>query len=195
MKIEDLEVGKNGKLGNGVGIKPFTETWLPKVDLSHLSAERQGKVERVLREECEVFSKCESDIGNIREFERKINLADKVPVKEPYRHIPKNLYDEVKNYISDLLVNGWIRESCSAYASHIVCVRKKDNSLRMCIDYRKLNNKTTPDCQPIPRIQDILDNLGSQTWFSTLDMSSLSPRLYFRGFSTRDSILYSLGSL
>ena len=182
LKIEDFEVGENGKLGNGVGIKPLTETWLPKVNLSHLIAERQGKVESVLREECDVFSKCESDIGNIREFEMKINLADKVPVKEPYRHIPRNLYDEVKNYISDLPVNGWIRESCSAYASPIVCVRKKENSLRMCIDYRKLNNKTTPDCQPIPRTQDILDNLRSQTWFSTLDMS----KAYHQGYISEE---------
>ena len=96
LRIEDFEVGENGKLRNGVGIKPLTETWLPKVDLSHLSTERQGKVESMLREECDVFSKCESDIGTIREFEMKINLADKVPVKEPYRHIPRNLYDEVK---------------------------------------------------------------------------------------------------
>ena len=60
----------------------------------------------------------------------------------------------------------------------IVCVQKKGNSHRMCIDYRKLNNKTTPDCQPIPRIQDILDNLGSQTWFSTLDVSKAYHQSY-----------------
>ena len=190
LKIDDFEVGGNGRLEDGVGIRPLpekqstaAETWVPKIDLSHLSAEKREKVESMLREECDVFSKCDSDIGNIREFEMKINLVDKVPVKEPYRHIPRNLYDEVKNYINDLLVNGWIRESCSAYASPIVCVRKKDNSLRMCIDYRKLNNKTTPDCQPIPRIQDILDNLGNQTWFSTLDMS----KAYHQGYISEES--------
>ena len=75
-------------------------------------------------------------------------------------------------------MNGWICESFSAYASPIVCVRKKDNTLRMCIDYRKLNNKTVPDSMPIPRIQDILDNLHGQEWFSTLDMSKAYMLIY-----------------
>ena len=52
------------------------------------------------------------------------------------------------------------------------CVReKKDGSLRLCCDYRNLNKKTIPDKQPIPRVQDILDGLGGQHFFSTLDMS------------------------
>ena len=98
LKIEDFEVGGNGRLGNGVGIKPLpekkgtaAEIWASKIDLSHLSAEKREKVESMLREGCDVFSKCDSDIGNIREFEMKINLVDKVPVKEPSRHIPRNL--------------------------------------------------------------------------------------------------------
>ena len=154
------------------------EKCLPKVDLSHLNDEQKCLVEKLLIQECEVFSKSDSDIGNIENFKMKIELSDETPVKEAYRQLPRSLYSEVKNYINDLLVNGWIRESFSAYSSPIVCVRKKDNSLRMCIDYRKLNDKTIPDAQPIPRIQDILDNLYGQEWFSTLDMS----KAYHQGY-------------
>ena len=68
--------------------------------------------------------------------------------------------------------------SCSSYSSPIVCVRKKDGGMRLCIDYRKLNAKTIPDAQPIPRIQDILDNLGGKRWFTTLDMS----KAYHQGY-------------
>ena len=160
-----------------------SEKWLPKVDLSHLNDEQKCLVENLLLQECDVFSKSDSDIGNIEDFKMKIELSDETPVKEAYRQLPRNLYSEVKNYINDLLVNGWIRESYSAYASPIVCVRKKDNSLRMCIDYRKLNNKTIPDAQPIPRIQDILDNLYGQEWFSTLDMS----KAYHQGYVAEES--------
>ena len=81
------------------------------------------------------------------------------------------------------MTNGWIRESFSAYSSPIVCVRKKDNQLRMCVDYRQLNAKTIPDSQPIPRIQDILDSLGGAQWFSTLDMS----KAYHQGYIDKDS--------
>ena len=66
----------------------------------------------------------------------------------------------------------------SSYSSPIVVVRKKDGTMRMCIDYRALNLKTIPDAQPIPRIQDILDSLGGQQWFSTLDMS----KAYHQGY-------------
>ena len=53
----------------------------------------------------------------------------------------------------------------------------------MCIDYRKVNNKTISDSQPIPRIQDILNNLHEQVWFSTLDMS----KAYHQGYVAEES--------
>ena len=138
------------------------ESWMSKVDLSHLNNEQRSQVEKLLRDERDVFTKSESDIGDIPEFQMKINLTDEVPVKEAYRQLPRSLYGEVRNYVNDLLLNGWIRESISSYGSPVVCVRKKDNTLRMCIDYRKLNKKTIPDAQPIPRTQDILNNLHGQ---------------------------------
>ena len=45
----------------------------------------------------------------------------------------------------------------------MICVREKDGSLRLCIDYRKLNNKTIPEKQPITKVRDILDNLGGSS--------------------------------
>ena len=107
-----------------------------------------------------------------------ISLTDSLPVHESYRSIPRKLYDEVKNHIDDLLTDQWIRKSHSAYASPMVYVRKKCGGLRLCIDYRKLNNKTIPDKQPIPKMQNILDGLGGQEWFSTVDMN----KAYHRGY-------------
>ena len=122
----------------------------PKWDLSHLTGDQREKLEAVLRKREAVFSKDDSDIGNITDFNMPIHLMDREPVTAAYRKIPPHLYQEVKNYIEDLETNGWIRESFSSYSSPIVCVRKKDGQLRMCIDYRALNAKTIPDSQPIP---------------------------------------------
>ena len=150
-RIGSGESGESGEAGN-------VKEWdVSMVDLSHLSEEQQKMLREVLEEEKEVFAKSEEDIGDVAGLQMPIHLVDEVPVTAAYRKIPPNLYKEVKDYIDDLRANGWIRESYSAYSSPIVCVRKKDGGMRMCCDYRKLNAKTVPDAQPIPRIQDILD--------------------------------------
>ena len=75
------------------------DTWVPPADLSHLDERQQEMVRKVLEEEKDVFSRDESDIGNIKDFHMKIRLTDDIPVKEAYRPIPKNLYSEVRDYI------------------------------------------------------------------------------------------------
>ena len=127
--------------------------------------------EKILREEADVFSRDKSDQGDVPDMEMELHLKDDVPVVVPHRRIPRPLYEEVKHFINDLVANNWIRESTSNYSSPIVCARKKDGTLRLCIDYRMLNRKIIPDKQPIPRIQELLDGLGGQNWFSTLDMA------------------------
>lgn len=88
------------------------------------------------------------------------------------------LYQEMKDYLHDLIAQGWVAKSHSPYSSPIVCVRKKD-----CIDYRDLNSRTIPDRQPIPRVQDILDGLGGNAWFSLLDQGNA----YHQGFMSPES--------
>ncbi|KAG1934719.1 hypothetical protein F2P79_019745, partial [Pimephales promelas] len=78
----------------------------------------------------------------------------------------------VRAHINQLLESQVIRESCSPYASPIVLVKKKDGSLRLCVDYRQLNAKTRRDAFPLPRIEESLDALSGARWFSTLDLAS-----------------------
>lgn len=65
-----------------------------------------------------------------------------------------------------------IQESSSSYASPIVLVRKSDGSLRLCVDYRRLNLKTQRDTFPLPRIDESLDALSGAKFFSTIDLAS-----------------------
>ena len=172
LNVEGTDVGKER------GSPP--SKWQPKANLDHLPEDQRKEIEQLLYEECDVFAKSDTDIGDIGEFQMDIHLTDEVPVNQAYRHLPRKLYDDVRNYLNDLIVNGWIQESSSPYASPIVCVRKKDNSLRMCVDYRRLNLKTIPDRQPIPRVQDLLDGLYGQRYFSTLDMAKAYHQGYVR---------------
>ena len=156
---------------------------LPAVDLNGLHYDQRVVAETMLREECESFSSSEEDIGCIPDLEMEINLKDNQPVQKKYTSIPRPLYPEVKQYIEDLLNQNFITESKSPYSSPVVCVRKKDGSLRLCIDYRELNRKTIADRHPIPRVQETLDSLGGNTWFSVLDQG----KAYHQGFVSKEN--------
>ena len=148
------------------------------MDLSGLSAEQKEQVKQLLVEEADAFATSDDDVGCISELEMDIRLTSDQPVQKNYISIPHPLYPEVKGYSEDLLNRGFIRKSRSPFSSSVVCVRKKYGGMRLCIDYRELNNKTVPDRHPIPRIQEALDSLGGKSWFSVLDQG----KAYHQGF-------------
>lgn len=160
-----------------------SQLWYPPVDVSHLSNDQRAVVNQMLLEESNAFARDEHDIGCVPSLHMNITLKDDIPVQRSYSAIPKPLYKEVKEYIQDLLVKQWIVKSKSPYAAPVLCVRKKDGSLRLCIDYRLLNQKTVPDRHPLPRIQDLIDRLGSYSWFSILDQG----KAYHQGFVAEGS--------
>ncbi len=160
-----------------------TGLWHPPVDLGHLSDSQREVVQKMLYEESSVFSKGDNDIGCIPSLQMSITLQDAIPVQKAYSAMPKPLFSEVKGYIQELLVKGWIVKSKSPYAAPVVCVRKKDAKLRLCVDYRLLNKKTVPDRHPLPRIQDLIDTLGGYSWFSILDHG----KAYHQGYIAEGS--------
>ena len=81
-------------------------------------------------------------------------------------------YDEAKRQITQNLSRGWIRPSVSPYSAPVLFSRKKDGGLRMCIDYRKLNQATIRDRGPLPNVQELLDKLGGSKVFSKIDLAS-----------------------
>lgn len=162
---------------------PAHKQWDPPVDLSHLNEQQKQIVSQMLREESGSFSRSDDDIGCVENLQMDITLRDDEPVSKTYLSVPKPLYKEMKDYLQDLIAQGWVEKSRSSYSSPVVCVRKKDGSLRLCIDYRELNRKTHPDRHPIPRVQDIMDSLGGHTHFSLLDQG----KAYHQGFMAKNS--------
>ena len=77
---------------------------------------------------------------------------------------------ELKEQLKDLLDKGFIRPSVSPWGAPVLFVRKKDGSLRMCIDYRQLNKVTIKNKYPLPRIDDLFDQLQGATCFSKIDL-------------------------
>ena len=118
------------------------------------------------------FTQNDLDLGYTEAVQHRIPTSDDAPVAQPYRSIPPNQLQEVKEHIKGLLAQRDIVESHSPYAAPVVLVRKKDGSLRLCVDYRRLNLKTVGDAYPLPRIQESLDALVGAQYFSTLDLAS-----------------------
>jgi hypothetical protein len=89
----------------------------------------------------------------------------------PDRH-PKRFKDEIEKAIKELLAMGHIRPSSSTFAFLVVLVLKKDGTMRTCIDYRALNKKTIKNQYPIPRIDELMDELHGAFFFSNIDLCS-----------------------
>lgn len=106
-----------------------------------------------------------------RGFEHVIKLEEgaKLVITTPYQH-PRHFKEEIENTIKELLSMGHIQPSSSPFASSVILV-KKDGTMRMCMDYRTLNKKTIKNKYPIPRIDELLDELNGAV-FSKIDLRS-----------------------
>ena len=142
------------------------------IDTENLSPEQLSKAKNVLNRWSDIFSKGPTDLGKADTVKHEINLTDDTPFKDPYRRIPPALYDEVRVHLKEMLDAGAIRDSQSSFSSNVVLVRKKDGSLRFCIDFRKLNSRTIRDAYTLPRIDDTIDTLIGAKYFSKLDLRS-----------------------
>ncbi|XP_063794633.1 uncharacterized protein LOC134949857 [Pseudophryne corroboree] len=142
------------------------------VSLEECAAGDVAKLDQMLWNRQKVFSRHEEDFGYTEDLQHEIRTGDAPPVRERYRPIPPRLYQEVKSMLRQMLDNHVIQESKSPWAAPIVLVRKKDGTIRFCVDYRKLNSCTVRDAYPLPRIEESLAALGNAKFFSTLDLAS-----------------------
>ncbi|XP_068122518.1 uncharacterized protein [Hyperolius riggenbachi] len=142
------------------------------LDVEQLNDNEKSALNQLFERNKEVFSIDESDLGCSDKIRHEIRTDTAGPIRERYRYIPPNLFQEVKQMLEQMLAANVIEPSSSPWAAPIVLVKKKDGSLRFCVDYRKLNSVTIKDAYPLPRIEDSLLALGKAKVFSTLDLCS-----------------------
>ncbi|KAL4011458.1 hypothetical protein IC575_028517 [Cucumis melo] len=129
--------------------------------------------EPVVREYPDVFPEELPGLPPHREVEFAIELeSGTVPIsRAPYRMAPVEL-KELKVQLQELLDKGFIRPSVSPWGAPVLFVKKKDGSMRLCIDYRELNKVTVKNRYPLPRIDDLFDQLQGAIVFSKIDLRS-----------------------
>nr|GFC89741.1 putative reverse transcriptase domain-containing protein [Tanacetum cinerariifolium] len=125
----------------------------------------------IISEFPDVFPDEHPGIPPVREVEFSIELIPGAePIsKAPYRMAPIKL-KELKDQLQELLERGFIRPSVSLWGAPILFVKNKDGSTRLCIDYHELNKITIRNRYPLPRIDDLFDQLQGAMHFSKIDL-------------------------
>ena len=136
-----------------------------------LTAEQKEDLKALLDKYQEVFSERTGKIGRASNIQHEIHTRG-APIRQPFRRQNPYVRQMEQEQVSEMLEQDVIRPSISPWASPVVMVKKKDGSMRFCVDFRKLNTVTKKDAQPLPRIDDTLESLHGAKYFSTLDLKS-----------------------
>jgi hypothetical protein len=139
--------------------------------IENLDKDQQVQVKELLNAHKTVFSQS-GELGRTNVVYHKIDTGDARPKRQSARRSPHHQREEARRQVEDMLDKGIISPSSSPWASPVVLVRKKDGTIRFCVDYRELNKVTFQDAYPLPRIDDSLDALSGSRWFSSLDLAS-----------------------
>ena len=146
------------------------EEGLPEIP-EELSEVQRWSLQKLLDEYKEVFVRRDFRLGSTGVVEHEIHTHGP-PIRQPYRHQNPEVRRQEQEQLKEMLEQGIVRPSSSPWASPVVIVKRKDGTLRFCIDFRKLNDVTIKDAHPLPRIDYTLEALKGAKYFSTLDLKS-----------------------
>ena len=130
----------------------------------------QTDVRDLIKEFGFLFALDDLDLGRTSVVKHKFQLTNSVPFKERYGRIPLHQLEEVKKHLQETLEIGAIRKSSSPSTTAVVLVRKKDGSLRFCIEPCKLNSQMAKDVYSLPTIDESLNCLNRPRIFTSLDL-------------------------
>ena len=147
------------------------KSW-PCQDCNLGTLQNKEKALDLLAEFHDIFTLEDGEMGCTEATEHHIEVTDPCPFKERPQNIPKGLLQEVKDHLDHMLDVGAIKPSNSSWSNAVVLVRKKDEGLIFCIDFRCLNSHTKKDTFPLPRIHDAINALQGSKYYTTVDLLS-----------------------
>ena len=166
MDVERTDVPSESSIGTEV---PEHLQQMLEHSKSFISTEQFNEVKEVISSFQDVFASHTYDIGCFQEIEHKIDTRDAPPVKQRMRRTPIHFAKEEEAEVNKMLQAGVIESSISEWASAPVLVRKRDGTVRFCVDYRALNDITVKDVYPLPLVGDCVEAVAGSQWFSKLD--------------------------
>ena len=139
---------------------------------SDLTEIQTDSVHKMLSARSGVMSVNNDDIGHAAVTSHKIKLYDDTPIRIKPRHFPAPVAKQIEDECQRLLNLDVIEHSKSPFSSPVCPVFKPGKTMRLCIDYRKLNEVTVADRFPIPSLQDYIFGLYNRKFFTSLDLTS-----------------------
>lgn len=139
---------------------------------ANLCEDGRCKLAHLLHSYGEVFSAGPTELDRTSLVQHDIMTTPGPPVKQPPRRMSREKQLAAEQQVQHGLDTVAAKPSSSSWAAPIVMAKKKDESLRICVDYRPLNERTIKDAYPLPRIQDTLYTLSTARFFSKLDLTS-----------------------
>ena len=139
-------------------------------DWSHLTADQQKQLGRMLCENHSVFIREKNEMGKFHDVQAHINVTDPNPVRSPTYRYPEKAKEIISSMLEEMEQKGIIEPSTAAWLSPIVLVNKPDASKRMCLDYRKVNSHLEVDIHPLPRLEEMVETAAGNRYYATLDM-------------------------
>ena len=134
----------------------------------HLTEAQQQELKVLLKKNSDLFS---NSPGRTTLAEHHIETGDAYPVKLPPYRVPHAYRDSLEKELKEMEKAGLIESSTSDWASPIVLIKKEGKSMRMCVDYRRLNSVTKVEAYPMPRVDELIDRLGKAKYITTLDLT------------------------
>lgn len=157
---------------NRVNSEPLKDLPFDKLITGPITVQQRKSLIELLTKYRNVFAENLAELGCAKSTQMEINLSMEKPFTyRPYR-MALSEQETVRRMIGELLEAKIVKESDSEYSSPVLLVKKKNGEPRLCIDYRKLNAHTVKICQPLPRIDDQIDKLHGNNYFTSLDLRS-----------------------
>lgn len=168
--VESIDAAPAPKPGSD-SVAEQHEAMLSRVDNS-VPSDKKAELKNLLNSYQDVFSYSEFDLGRTNLAQHNIDTGENRPFKQQLRPQPRAHLATIDQLVNDMQNQGIIEPCQSEWGSNIVLVKKKDGTVRFCVDYRRLNDITQKDVYPLPRIETCLDTLSNAAWFSTFDLRS-----------------------
>jgi hypothetical protein len=122
-------------------------------------------MDQLLDEFADVFR---DEPGKMNLIEHDLTTGSARPIRLPPYRLPHAYRQAVQEELEEMQASGIIKPSDSAWSAPIVPVKKKDRSLRLCVDFRRLNGVSEFDAYPMPRVDDLIDCLGKAKYISMI---------------------------